>query len=155
MDIRSQVAARREQLEREARDTQKLAVEDAKTRRNEALEAIAADLSRQDVEVVREGDRLALTRPAAAPLDLDGLRLSEVKRLLDNEARRMWSPVENWQVIGPIVAGIFLAPWFWPIGAAIFACGIGRRRFLNERYRAEVRRKYPAMFASAQAAFLP
>lgn len=126
MDFQSQVAARRAQLEQQQRAAQKAAAEETKARRAvaaeraraieaaaqaqrvEALDVIASDLSQHGADVVRVGDELALAEPPIAALDVEAFRRAKVKRLLKREARKMWTPGQNWQVIGLIVSGVFL-----------------------------------------------
>jgi len=59
----------------------------------------------------------------------------------------MWSPAENWQVIGLIVGGVALLPWVFPLGLLVFGVGGWRSWVLNKRYRATVRRRYHAVFS--------
>lgn len=155
MDFQSQVAARRAEREQVARQAQKIASEQARTQalaeraqRENALEAIAADLSNDDIKVVRQGEDLTILQSPTPALDLERLRRSKIERLLKHEARKMWSPAENWQVIGLIVGGVALLPWVFPLGLLVFGVGGWRSWALNKRYRATVRRRYHAVFSS-------
>ncbi|HCJ28243.1 MAG TPA: hypothetical protein DHV63_02850 [Pseudomonas sp.] len=157
MDFQSQVAARRAEREQVAREAQKIASEQARTQalaeraqRENALEAIAADLSNDDIKVVRQGEDLTILQSSTPTLDLEGLRRSKIDKLLKHEARKMWSAAENWQVIGLMVAGVFLIPWFWVLGLLVFGVGGARRWALSNRYRAQVRRQYPVLFPPNQ-----
>lgn len=158
MDVQAQVAARRAELEENARKAKVASAEEARSRqiaeqakREEALNVIAADLSNSEVEVVRQGDDLVIADPIIPIIDIDGLRKNKVARLLNSEARKLWSPSENWQAIGLIVAGIFLTT-FYGVGLLLILGGMLRSAVLNKHYRAVVRQRYPGLFPPEKVA---
>lgn len=158
MDVQAKVAARRVELEETARRAQAASAEEVRSRqiveqarREEALTAIAADLSTGEVKVARQGDELVIAAPFVPAIDIDGLRRDKVARLLKREARKLWSPGENWQVIGLIVGGLFLIT-FYGVGLLVILGGMLRGSTLNKRYRAEVQRRYPGLFPPKQEA---
>lgn len=151
MDFQSQIAARRAELERTARQAQVAAVAETQAQqaveraeREKALSAIATDLTRRGVNVTRQGEELAFSQSSRPQLDLAGLRKSKVQGLVNREARRMWSPGENWQVIGLIVSGLFLTT-FYGLGLVLILLGVMRRSALNKRYRALLNQRHPAL----------
>lgn len=158
MDFQSQVEARRAELKASAREAQAVAAQKdqerraaEQERREEALDTIAANLSQHCATIVRHGDDLAMEATQVPTLDVEGLRRSKVDRLLKREARKMWTPGENWQVITLIVAGVFLIT-FYGVGLLLILGGVLRGSALNGRYREAVRQSYPALFPSDQAA---
>jgi hypothetical protein len=158
MDIQSKVAARRAELEESAREAQRTAANEARAReaakqaqREEALEAIVADLSQDGVKVRRQGDHLDLAAAPLPILDIEGIRRTQVESLLKREARKLWTPAQNWQVIAPIVAGFFLLS-LNGLGLLFILGGLVRRSALNKRYRAEVRQQHPVLFPAELAA---
>jgi len=156
MDFQAQVAARRAELERQAKNDQTAAAARArqqqefeKAQREAALDAIAVEISTEGVEVVREGDRLALVEQAVTPIDISGLRRAEVEKLLKREARKMWAPGENWVVIAPTVAGFCLLPFAWYASVILWAwAGFARWNFKTQ-YEAKLRARYPSLFAAS------
>ena len=160
MDLQAQIAARRAELKQKADEAQRAASEVARAqakarqdadqmRRAKAMDEIAADLSRSGTSVQRNGDELEIAN-ALPLLDIEGLRRSKVKSLLQREARKRWSPGQNWQVIALIVAGFFLVT-FYGLGLLLIAAGMLRRSALNKRYQAEVRSQYPGLFPHLDA----
>jgi len=113
------------------------------------LDAIALEISvsNDDVEVVRQGNRLAILQQAAGPMDLAGLRRAEVRKLLKREARKMWTPDQNWVVIAPTVAGLCLLPFAWYVGCVLVIVGGIARYNFEKRYEAELRLRHPSLFA--------
>ena len=155
MDIKSQVEARRAQLvEEDKQASEARAAQTAKIRqleeerRHGALDQIASDLSNGDVEVRRSGDELEIV-PTLAPIDIDGVRHSQLKKLLKQEARKRWSPAENWQVIGGIVLGICLL-FVGGIGIVPLVLALSRRSTLQHRYMQQVMQEYPDIFADVE-----
>lgn len=156
MDFQAQVAARRAEIDKRARDDQKVAAEQLRlqqeaeqAQREAALDAIALEISvsNDDVEVVRQGNRLAIVQPPVEPIDLAGLRRAEIKKLLKREARKMWTPDQNWVVIAPTVAALCLLPFAWYFsGVLAIVAGIARYNF-EKRYEAELRLRHPSLFA--------
>jgi len=152
MDFQSRIAARRTELANNAREAERKAAAQAQAQsaaeqlqREAALDSIAADLSRDEVILVRQGDELAIIGSPLPALDVVGLRRSKIESLLTREARKLWTPGQNWQVISLIVAGAFLTT-FYGLGLFLILGGVLRRGALNKRYRAEVRRRYPTLF---------
>ncbi|WP_303699071.1 hypothetical protein [Brevundimonas naejangsanensis] len=154
MDLQAQVAARRAELERQARHEQWVAAEQLrlqqeleKAQHEATLDAIAVEVSGDGVDVVREGNRLALVKQVA-PIDMAGLRRAEVEKLLKREARKMWAPGENWVVIAPTVAGFCLLPFVWYVSVILWAwAGFARWNFKTQ-YEAKLRALYPSLFSA-------
>lgn len=153
MDFQAQVAARRAELERQAQHDRRVAAEQAREQREfekaqheAALDAIALEISTDDVEVVREGSRLAIVEKAAAPIDLEGLRRSEVEKLLRREARKMWAPGENWVVIAPTVAAFCILPFYWYFSLALWAWALFASSNFKTQYENKLRSRYPSLF---------
>lgn len=148
MDIQQQVAARRAELvkreeDRKAADAAEVAQREAERREQakEALDGIASDMG-----LAVEGDELALAKQTVPPLDTEGLKQSKIDALLNREARKRWTPGENWQVIGSIVGGICLIH-LGGLGFVPLLFGLWRRSAINRKYRTAVRTDYPAIFA--------
>ena len=150
MDLQSQVAARRAELQRHAVKL-KADARAAKTQKNiaeseqraAALETLAQNLSTENVSIQSDGESLSLVDYEILPLNLDLLKRTEVEALLNREARRRWSPWENWQVIGSIVAGIIMLIPIFPVAAALLGFGFYRRMALNKKYQTNVWQRYP------------
>lgn len=152
MDLQQQVAARRAEIARQetaerdaAQRAQAIKLAAERTRMEQTLDGIAQDLSQGSVKVRRDGMDLDIERPAPA-VDAVGLTLEKLDRLLKKEARRLWSPFDNWLVISLIVAGLFgLA--LNGLGIILIVLGAWRGHVLNGRYRAEITKRYPSLFA--------
>lgn len=148
MDIQQQVAARRAELvkreeDRKAADAAEAAQRETERREQEkkALDTIASDMG-----LTVEGDELAIIKQPIPPLDTEGLKQSKIDALLNREARKRWTPGENWQVIGSIVGGICLIH-IGGLGFVPLLFGLWRRSAINRKHRAAVRADYPAIFA--------
>ena len=148
MDIQQQVAARRAELvkreeDRKAADAAEAAQREAERRQQErdALDSIANDMG-----LAVEDDELTLAKQPIPPLDTEGLKQSKIDTLLNREARKRWTPGENWQVIGSIVGGICLIH-LGGLGFVPLLFGLWRRSAINRKYRTAVRADYPAIFA--------
>jgi hypothetical protein len=153
MDIQAQVAARRAELVNEQRKAEEEAarlkeVREAVERgaREKALDEIAAEISTKGVEVRRELGELQIVEPIS-PLDVKGLKQSKITGLLNREARKLWSPADNWFVISCIVAGVCTVP-LRGFGVVLLAVGLLGRHSLNKKYRAMVRDRYPDIFSA-------
>lgn len=152
MDIRAKVEARKAELaagdlaaKNAAEEAERARIEAERARREAALDNIAKGISQDGIKVQRRGEEIELM-PELEPLDAEGLRKDKLRNLLNREARKLWSPSENWMVITLIVAGICL------IGFSIFSlvlsvAGLAHRQNLNKKYRAVVAAKYPGVFA--------
>lgn len=156
MDMQAKIAARRAEIETQTRESHRLATEATKAeqaaaeaQRVQALDEIAAEVSRDGLDVQRQGGELKATAKVPIPLDVDGLKRSAVDKLLGREARKMWTPAENWQVITLIVAGVFLITAYG-LGLGLILVGLINRNALNKRYKAELRQRYPAVFLEPQ-----
>lgn len=153
MNIQAQVAARRAELARaeteakaESDRARHALLEAERAQRQEALDAIAGEMSLNGVELRRVGDDLEIAHPDPVPFDVKDLKRSSVDRLLKREARKMWSPAENWQVIAPIVAGVFALFLIWWAGLLLLLIGFARSNSVNSRYRTRLREQYPDLF---------
>lgn len=144
MDIKSQVAARRAELERQAREAAEARRATEKAQREEVLDTLAEELSGPDLTVKRQGEELEILEAPPPAINIQGLKESKVRSLINREARKLWTPAENWQVIGPIVAGVFLIT-FYGLGLALILFGVMRGSLLNTEYRASVRQRYRAL----------
>ena len=145
MDMQAKIAARRAELENQTRENNRLVAEHAQAQRKQALTEIASEVSKEGLEVHRQGDKLVTSKVERAPLDFDGLKRSAIDKLLSEEARKIWTPAENVQVIAMIVAGVFLIA-FYGLGLVLIVIGLLARNGLNKRYKAELRRRYPTVF---------
>lgn len=151
MDIQQKVAARRAELAKEEADRKSAKyVEKAKReealaeQRKQAVAGVAKELSTAYAPVIAEGEELRMALPLP-PLDVEGLRKSQIERLLKREARKRWSPSENWLVIGSIVGGItFLHIGF--LGFIPLLFGLWFRSIVNKRYRNRLLKDYPHIF---------
>lgn len=155
MDLQSQVAARRAELEKKAREDQAVAAQQVQAReaaelarRDAALDSIAEELSGGPMKVARQGHELVVVDEPIEPLDVDGLRINQIKKLLNREARKMWTPAQNWQVIAPMVAGLCLLPIIWIFSAPLFIFSGIRRDLLNKRYKNALMQRYPELFTN-------
>ena len=161
MDIQAQVAARRAERERQARqahaDAQALNEQRAAEERRQrevALEEIAAELSTDDVTISRDGDSLTLTPShAPEPLDVRGMKKAQIEQLFQREARKAWTPGENWMAIAPITAGAVLIfiPW---VGVPLLIFGFWRMSVANKKHQDLVRARYADLTEHHRAASL-
>lgn len=146
MDIQAKVAARRAELQEQARllKEQEAAVQTARLvqqqkAEDEALDAIARELSTPSVEVVRQGSELAIVE--AQSVDTRGMKKAQIEKLFRREARKAWTPGENWLIIGSITAGACLI--FLPlVGIPLLAFGLWRRSVTNRRHHERLVAKY-------------
>ena len=153
MDLQSKMAARRAEIDQHEREAKKVAAEASlaqqaaeRAQREEALDQIAEQVSLRGVEVTRRGEEIEIARPVLAPLDVDGLRRTKLESLLRREARRMWSPGDNWLVISLIVGGLLLALPTSGFGLLLVGIAAFRRGHLNKKYVAVVAARYPEVF---------
>lgn len=156
MDLKEQVARRRAEIAEEDREGDRL-IAQMKERarriegeqREEAITNIATDLAASGLPVTRSGnDYLLELQPK--PIDVTGLRRSKLIQLRNREARRMWTPEENWIVISAIAAGVPLLAFFG-IGVLLIAAGLDRRTKLNNKYRTEILSIYPQLKEALEA----
>lgn len=158
MDIQSKIAARRAEVAQQQVDRRNLqdAVEarhrqDQQKQTEAALDQIADDISVQGVVVKRDGEELAFVPEPLPPIDVVGIKRSKIATLLKREARRRWTPSENWQVIGLLVGGtclIHLAGF----GLVLIVIGFGRQAAINKKHRTAVRAAYPELSIAAYGA---
>ena len=154
-DIQAKIAARRAELDREEKE--KIASQAAakieqqaeqQLQERAALGNIATDLSVDGVTVQLEGDELAIIDAPLPSLDVEGLKQSKIKNLLAREARKRWTPRENWAVITCIVSGIWLmllGPGF-VLGFLPLLFGIWQGSEINKKHRTAVKEAYPSIF---------
>lgn len=157
-DLNAKIAARRQELARQ-QEQQKVAItEEAQQRKRAeaaAVEAqrhtansekhaviaqVADEMTAAGVPVSAEKGELAFVTPPPPPLDVQGLKQSAFDRLIKREARRMWTPFENWVVIGCLVAGVLLLPILL-IGVLPLTLGLYVGSKTNKRYRRIVRER--------------
>lgn len=150
MDFQSKIAARRAEIAQQDEDGRKAAEAALEAqaaaeaaRRRTALDNIAADMSLHGVPVHRQGDELELTPSNPEPLNLEGLRRNKLERLLRREARRMWTPTDNWVVISLIVSGLLIAIPTAGVGLLLTLGGLIRRALLNKRYAGVIAGRHP------------
>ncbi|MCC2602410.1 hypothetical protein LKO31_08070 [Sphingopyxis sp. FBM22] len=157
-DMQSKVAARRAQLAQQEREAgAKAAVATAQRQlalqqqKEAAVDTIAAELSINGVAVVGNGDELSIVDQPLPPLDVEGLKHAKIDSLLKREARKLWSPGENWLVIGCIVGGICLIH-LGGLGFIPLLFGLWRGSAINKKHRATVREAYPDIFDTSNSA---
>ncbi|KRB86524.1 hypothetical protein ASE00_07440 [Sphingomonas sp. Root710] len=159
MDIQAKVAARRAELEQQAKLTREQDAAAAAARmaaqqkaEEDALEEIAVEISSETVQVVRDGDGLAIVPSnAPEPLDMRGMKKAQIERLFRREARKAWTPGENWLVIGSITAGACLI--FMPfVGIPLLVFGLWRRSVTMNRHKERLRAKYADLAEQHRAA---
>lgn len=137
MDIQAQVAARRRELARVAREEEAKGRIDAAAVREEAENRLAAE------QAGFQGSK----DTAPLPEMPTAIRRTELAKLLKREAKKAWTPSEHAVVIGGIVLGLIIAiggswtGWLLVVGAA----AIGY--FLNDKHRREVLADHPTLFA--------
>jgi hypothetical protein len=154
MDVQARVAARRAELARQQAQQQaeaKVAAAREKAeeqaQRVEILDDVAADMSTDTISVQRAGDRL--TMKDATPrlvVDRSGLKASELDKLLNQEARKAWTPGENWWVIGCVVAGTLIVIPVPVVGCLLLFAGGAKWYHANKNHKEEMKRKYPEIF---------
>ncbi len=165
MDMNERVAARRAEMEREELQAKAAAGETAKVQREADAAADEKDRVRQSaamegifdglfsdanaagVKIEREGDDVVLREERKpAKIDRAGMRRSKVNRMIDRAARERWTPEESLLIFGiggMAVATVFVVPI---LGVAMFGFSLWRLVVTNAKYRAELRRDYPALF---------
>lgn len=154
MDIQSRIAARRAELDSQAKaekgaiaELNRQQIADNIERRNKTLDELAAEVSSPDTTVSREDDHLVLTPVAITePASDEDIKTAAIDNLLKRQARMAWTPAENWLIIGSIVAGICLIPlggW----GLVLLAFGFWRRHVVNKKYQNALQHQYPKLFA--------
>ena len=159
MDFQSRMAARRAEIVQQERQTKKtsdeaLQVQQAaeKQQREEALDKVAEDACRDGVKVIRREEELEFVQQVTVPLDVEGLRRTKLESLLRREARKMWSPFENWMVISLVVAGLFVAIPTAGFGLLLTLGGLVLRGHLNKKYGSVVAARYPEILGPVHAA---
>lgn len=170
MDMNERVAARRAELEREERQAKAAVGEAAKVQRevNAAAEekdrlrqaaategifdGLFGDANAAGVKIKREGDDVVLQEERKpAKIDRAGMRQGKVNRMINRAARERWTPEESLLIFGiggMAVATLFVVPI---LGAAMFGFSVWRLTVTNKKYRAELRRDYPALFEPRDA----
>ena len=78
------------------------------------------------------------------------VKRSALESLLKREARKAWTPRENWLVVGTIAAGVALLhiPF---LGIPLLIFGLWRRSVTNKRHRAVLLGRYPHLFGRLQS----
>lgn len=155
-DMQSKIAARRAQLAQQEKEAEaKAAVATAQRqvalqqKKEAAVDTIATELSANGVTVARDGDELSITDRPLAPLDVDGLKQTKIDSLLRREARKMWTPGQNWLVIGAIVGGVCLLP-VGGLGFLGLGVGLWARFAINKTHRITLRETYPEIFGAPE-----
>ncbi len=156
MDIHAQVAARRAELEKQQKDAAEQATRRAQEQRavdeqqrHQAMDKIAKDLSTNGMAVTHVDGELHIDPPTPTPLDVAALKRSKLRGLLNREARKLWSPGDNWLVISLIVFGVCTI-LLNGLGLLLIAIGFWRRHALNKRYRAQFSARYPGVFSGLE-----
>ncbi|MFL6728192.1 MAG: hypothetical protein ACJ8FS_17005 [Sphingomicrobium sp.] len=163
MDIQAQVAARRAELARQAQESVRLDREAAagrdrqeRERRKAALDALATELSAAGTPVQAAGEELRIAEaPPFAALDPVEFKRTSLQAMLGKEARRRWTPGQNWLVIGSVTAGLLLLVPVFELGLLLLAIGFACRHSFNQRYRKQLVRDFPDLlgeFAKAPLA---
>ena len=152
-DIQSKIAARRAELaqEEKAQKTRRVAVESRRQvarqkQEQAALDSIANDLLAGGIAIERDGEELALVDAPLPLIDIEGLKRSKVEALLKREARKHWTPGENWLVVGCIVGGICLIH-LGGLGFVPLLFGLWQRSAINKKYRNAILSANPGLFA--------
>lgn len=154
MDIQAQVAARRAELARQAEDAARSEREAAaeksrqqREHREASLDSLASELSAEGTPVERVGDELKIAEePPFAALDPAEFKRTSLQALLGKEARRRWTPMQNWVVIASITAGLLLLVPAFPLGVLLVIIGFACRHSFNQRHRTELARDFPNLF---------
>lgn len=155
MDINEKIAARRAELARlereadaetQAAKVQAEAIEAA--RREAAAVALVAEINAGDeVEATHQGETVALVRTP----DLTGwspeMKQAALMRLFQREARRRWTPTDQWLAISLVAGGVCLIH-VAGIGLVAIAAGLWCRARFNRRCREELREEYPELFGA-------
>jgi len=151
MDLNEQVARRRAELaekQQQAKDDQQATVSarkaEATAQREAVVDELAAELNATGVPARREGEELAIEQEPSPPLDTEGLNRRKLDSLVKREARKLWTPTENWIVISSIVGGLALVH-LAGLGLIPFFFGIWKRNQLEDRYVAQVLELYPQL----------
>jgi hypothetical protein len=152
MDLQKQIAERRAQLaveeaKRKQAETAAEASRQAQTKKQKAkaVEELAADLSTDQVKVKVDGDELDMEPVSLSAGDVEGLKDSKIAALLKREARKRWTPGQNWQVISLIAGGVCLLH-LGGFGLIPLAIGLWRRSVVNKRHREALLEQYPEVF---------
>lgn len=152
-ELQDRIAARRSELAKqkeEAEQQLKKKEEEAEIFRKQqeavVLDSLASGLSNEQIRLRREGGELAMDQLVAPVIDAEGLKRSKLTRLLKREARKRWTPAENWWIISLIVSGVCTLPLGF--GLLFVGTGLLLRWKLNQRYREMVRSQYPEIFDS-------
>lgn len=151
MNLQEQVAARRAELARSKQIEAAKATEAAKEQalaeqanRLVALQAVAAELSTPNIEIVAKGEQLKIVPPRLDLSDVEALKASEARKLLNREARKLWTTGENWLVISCISGGVCLLH-IAGIGLVPLVVGLLKGSNLNKDYRRQVVEMYPEL----------
>lgn len=154
MDIQSKVAARRAELARAAAEEAEVANEQAaenrrreKQQRDEALHDLTAELARNGAPVTSDGAELSIAQESPlAPLDRADFKRKALQQLLNKEARRRFTPGENWYMIAPVAAGVVLLPTVTLLAFVLIGIGCAVRYATLNRYRRVLRSEFPKLF---------
>jgi len=143
-ELNERIAARRNELAQQREKDEAF----RKRQEEQVLDTIAASLSDNSVRVRKEGDDLTLDPVDLPTIDVAGLKRAKIEKLLKREARRRWTPADNWLVIGCIVGGLCLLH-LGGFGLLPLGIGLWRQWQLNKRYRSAVEADYPRIFNAA------
>jgi hypothetical protein len=155
-DFQARVAARRAQLASEAQELARLEKEAAERKRQDEqdrkiamLDSLASELSGTGTPVVRHGERLEIAEPSPLEhLDPEDFNEEQLKNMLDREARRRWTPAENWLFIAPLTAGLLLLLPVFALGLILLVASVAYWLRTSDRYRTRLRLEFPQLFAA-------
>ena len=155
MDLNAKIAARREERARlEQQAVAERAAEQTRAKVEEALqrESVAAALVHDinagvEAEARRNGETVDLVHvPDPAVLSPD-LKPKALKCLFHREARKLWTPLDQWMIISLVAGGICLIH-LAGFGLLLILAGLIRRRAVDKRCRRQLREDYPDLFGA-------
>ena len=155
MDLSAKVEARRAELARQkterAEQEKRIATalrERDEERNRQETERLAGALAQEGLPVTSDADSLILDElPPLAALDPADFSRRARERLLKKEARRRWTPGENWIVIASITAGLLLVIPTFAVGGVLVVAGWAIGQSFNRQHRTQLARDFPDLFA--------
>lgn len=157
MDMNERIAARRRELaQQEAEKTVAAKAERDRAAEQEARaqKAAAAKITEEintggEAKAINDDGVVSLVHDPDAALFGPEIKNNVRRHLFKQEARKRWTPLDQWVVISLISGGICLLH-LAGLGILFIGAGLICRHVFNKRCRRELREIYPNIFGSAR-----
>lgn len=152
MDIQDKIAARRKQLASENVIAQEQAAQqqaeyDRQTQieLKQNLERLARETTEHGFPVIVKDDNIAASAPRIPIMDYDQIKAEKLSKFLKREARKLWTPGQNWKFFLLLGAGLYLLP-FYGLGLLFLLGAWLNHRHFQKQHKEFLREAYLGVF---------